>query len=137
MKKRGFGVGKYNGVGGKVEQGETVLEATVRETNEEIGVLIDARNAKPCAHLAFKFEGKPQWDQVCHVYLSHNWDGDPHETDEMKPEWFNVNQLPFERMWIDDPYWLPLIFAGRRVNAEFVFNSEGNEILSKKIEIEG
>jgi hypothetical protein len=40
-------------------------------------------------------------------------------------------------MWIDDPYWLPLIFAGRRVNAEFVFNSEGNEILSKKIEIEG
>ena len=38
MKKRGFGAGKYNGIGGKLEPDETVEQAMVRETQEEIGV---------------------------------------------------------------------------------------------------
>lgn len=39
MKKRGFGAGRWNGTGGKVEAGETAQQATKRETEEEIGVL--------------------------------------------------------------------------------------------------
>lgn len=35
MKKRGFGVGKWNGAGGKVDAGETILRAAVRELEEE------------------------------------------------------------------------------------------------------
>ena len=38
MKKRGFGEGKYNGVGGKIEGTETPEAAMLRETKEEIGV---------------------------------------------------------------------------------------------------
>ena len=38
MKKRGFGSGKYNGIGGKIEKGETPDEAMIRETKEEIKV---------------------------------------------------------------------------------------------------
>eukprot|EP00056_Hartaetosiga_gracilis_P017259 m.6783 g.6783 ORF g.6783 m.6783 type:complete len:151 (-) comp5533_c0_seq1:454-906(-) len=34
MKKRGFGKGKFNGFGGKLEKGETVEEAAVRELQE-------------------------------------------------------------------------------------------------------
>ena len=34
MKKRGFGVGKYNGFGGKVLSGETIEEAALRELQE-------------------------------------------------------------------------------------------------------
>lgn len=40
VKKRGFGKGKLVGVGGKVDKGETVEEAAVRETQEEIGVKV-------------------------------------------------------------------------------------------------
>ena len=37
MKKRGFGVNRWNGVGGKVDdQNETIEEAAKRETKEEI-----------------------------------------------------------------------------------------------------
>ena len=36
MKKRGFGEGKWNGVGGKLDPGETVEQALVRECQEEI-----------------------------------------------------------------------------------------------------
>jgi 8-oxo-dGTP pyrophosphatase MutT (NUDIX family) len=38
MKKRGFGNGKYNGFGGKVENGETIQQAAIRETIEESGL---------------------------------------------------------------------------------------------------
>ena len=37
-KKRGFGEGFYNGFGGKVEGGETVEEAALRELEEEAGI---------------------------------------------------------------------------------------------------
>lgn len=36
LKKRGFGEGKYNGFGGKVEQGETIRQAAIRELQEEV-----------------------------------------------------------------------------------------------------
>ncbi|MDR0650832.1 MAG: NUDIX domain-containing protein [Candidatus Peribacteria bacterium] len=36
MKKRGFGVGKWSGPGGKVEEGESISQAAVREVEEEV-----------------------------------------------------------------------------------------------------
>ena len=41
MKKRGFGVGKWNGFGGKLEPGETVVEAAAREVREECGYIVN------------------------------------------------------------------------------------------------
>lgn len=38
MKKRGFGVGKWNGIGGKCEPGESIEKTLIREAEEEIGV---------------------------------------------------------------------------------------------------
>ena len=38
LKKQGFGQGKWNGIGGKVDAGERVQEAARREVAEEIGV---------------------------------------------------------------------------------------------------
>ena len=37
-KKRGFGAGKINGPGGKVDPGETPLQSALRETFEELGI---------------------------------------------------------------------------------------------------
>ncbi len=38
MKKRGFGTGRFNGTGGKLQEGETIEDACMRETKEEIDV---------------------------------------------------------------------------------------------------
>ena len=38
MKKRGFGVGKWNGVGGKPNPDEDIVSTAIRESQEEIGV---------------------------------------------------------------------------------------------------
>ena len=65
MKKRGFGEGKWNGVGGKVKDGESIEEAAIREACEEISVI--ASNLAKVAILDFSFPLNPKWDQTVHV----------------------------------------------------------------------
>jgi mutator protein MutT len=130
MKKRGFGVGRYNGVGGKVEGEETIEEAVKREANEEIGVIVG--DVTKCAELTFTFPHKEDWNQLVHVYLSSEWSGDIVETEEMNPTWFSVNTIPYDTMWPDDIFWLPKVLKGEQVRAKFSF-AEGDVIVSQEV----
>jgi mutator protein MutT len=109
MKKRGFGVGKWNGVGGKVEAGESYEQAAIRECQEEIGVT--PRKLSTVGELHF-FD-RPDIEHYCHVYRCDDWAGEPLETEEMRPQWFDVNTIPYDQMWADDEFWLPLLLAGK------------------------
>jgi 8-oxo-dGTP pyrophosphatase MutT (NUDIX family) len=133
MKKRGFGVGKWNGVGGKMNKGENIVEAAVREANEEIGVAIVPSDLESMGVLRFYFENSPEWDQRCEVFVTRQWEGEPIESEEMRPQWYTINDLPFGEMWIDDPYWVPLVLAGKKIKAEFHFNNNGTQILDSVI----
>ena len=55
MKKRGFGVGKWNGVGGKVKEGEDVFLSAVREIKEEIGVDVEPAESSGCRITQIRF----------------------------------------------------------------------------------
>lgn len=134
LKKRGFGAGRWNGAGGKVEaeRGETVEEALVREVREEIGVEI--ASCKKSAELVFIFENNPAWDQKVHVYLCEVWRGEISESEEMQPQWFAADELPFDAMWPDDPFWLPAVLAEKSVQGRFVFG-ENDAILEKEVRI--
>lgn len=125
-KKRGFGVGKWNGAGGKPEPGEPIALTAIRETQEELGVT--PRDLRRVATLAFFFPPLPEyegWDQQVCVYITEAWDGDPVETEEMAPRWFPRDALPLSEMWPDDPHWLPLVLVGKRVCAHFLYESAG------------
>lgn len=126
MKKRGFGQGRWNGVGGKVKDGESVQTAALREMKEEIGVRVREQDLVPMAILDFYFNHRPEWNQRVNVFLVNVWKGNPRETEEMRPEWFCTDQLPFHAMWPDDPYWLPLILTGKKVSGVFHFKDDGN-----------
>lgn len=130
MKKRGFGVNRFNGVGGKPNPNENILDTAIRETQEEIGVI--PKNINQVATINFIFKNNSDWDQQVLVFLTHDWEGDPSETEEMSPQWFDVDKLPFENMWPDDPFWLPLILSHKKLEAEFIFG-ENDQILDKKI----
>lgn len=128
MKKRGFGVGKINGVGGKVNGGEDIKSAAAREVEEEIGVKINPNQLIEAGSVKFFFNDAPDWNQHMHIFLAENWEGDPGESEEMKPDWHNFNEIPFEKMWIDDKHWLPLVLAGKKISGSFYFNNKGAEI---------
>ena len=133
IKKRGFGINRWNGVGGKVDdKKETVENAARRETKEEIDV--DVQDLSKVAELSFYFPHNPAWDQMVHVYLAENWNGEPKESDEMSPKWFPVNELPFQDMWPDDIFWIPEVVKGNLLRAMFKF-SEKDVILDKKVDV--
>ncbi len=133
MKKRGFGVNRWNGVGGKVDdQNETIEEAAKRETKEEI--LVDVQDLNKVAELSFFFSHNSAWDQMVHVYFVESWKGEPKESEEMRPDWFSVNELPFQSMWSDDIFWLPEVIKGNLIKAMFKFG-EQDVVLDKKVEI--
>ena len=53
-KKTGFGLGKIVGIGGKVEPGETLLQAAVRETEEELSIHVREEDLAQAARITFR-----------------------------------------------------------------------------------
>ena len=133
MKKRGFGQGRWNGVGGKSdpEKGENVFDSAVRETEEE--VRIKPKKLEKVAIFDFYFpEHRKEHNQQVHVFLIREWEGEPEETEEMRPQWFGREVIPYNEMWDDDKYWLPHILEGKKLRATFFFN-EQDKVIGRKI----
>ena len=126
MKKRGFGAGKWNGYGGKVEGEESEKTATVRELMEESNLLVQEKDLKQVALIHFHFENELVF--ICSVYTTNRWIGEPIETEEMNPRWFNVNELPFNEMWVADAKWIPLILNRQTIEVEVYFNKDGSKV---------
>ena len=117
-KKRGFGEGWWNGAGGKIKEGETPLEAVLRETQEELGII--PRDPQKVGTLLFFFEdGTPDWE--VDVFRAEEYEGEPGESEEMFPSWFAFEEIPYQQMWADDAHWVPLLLAGKRFEGRFTF----------------
>lgn len=104
-KKRSIGSGLLNGFGGKVEVNETVLEAAIREAEEEVGLKPVQMQKK--AVISFKRD----IPILMHVFVATDWTGEIKESDEMQnPAWYSIGSLPYEKMIPTDKLWLECIF---------------------------
>lgn len=130
MKKRGFGEGRWNGFGGKVQAGESVEEAARREVEEEASLKI--LNMEKAGVIDFRFVGEPGILEV-HIFRADKFTGEPQESDEMRPVWFNISDIPFDSMWPDDRLWFSLFLAGKKFKGEFLFQGD-NKIVEYKLE---
>jgi 8-oxo-dGTP diphosphatase/2-hydroxy-dATP diphosphatase len=123
MKKRGFGAGRWNGFGGKVNEGETIIEATKRELLEEAGIVID--KAEYVGVLDFSWKDKSEVLEV-NIFKADNFNGEPVESEEMRPQWFHIDEIPFSEMWQDDKYWFPLFLKNKKFKGKFLFDESDN-----------
>ena len=123
-KKRGLGTGKYVAPGGKLEPGESARVAMVREVAEETTLTITADDLEARGVLTYLFPTKPSWSQVSHVFVCRTWQGDPVESDELAPEWFDLAALPLDAMWDDAKNWLPDALGGTAQTHTFVFGPD-------------
>lgn len=131
MKKRGFGAGRWNGFGGKVEIGETIEDSLKREIIEEVG--IRPANLVKVGKIDFEFVGDPVILEV-NIFKTSDFEGEPTESEEMRPEWFHVSEIPFDKMWPDDNYWIPLLLEDKKFIGKFVFEGQ-DKILDYKLEL--
>jgi len=136
MKKRGFGVGRWNGVGGKIDKelgDSNVLDSAIRETKEEI--VVNIKNPEKYAIIDFYFpKSKKHFNQQVHIYMVKEWGGEPEETEEMKPKWFDIQNIPYNNMWDDDKFWLPLFLKNKKTKCKFFFDDD-DKIINKEINI--
>lgn len=135
----GLGENLIAGIGGKVGdsleiQNESSDQAMNREVSEEIRVTVLAK--QEMGRVRFIFAHKPPdspWNQDVTIYSITKWEGLPCETESIKPLWFDIGEIPWERMWEDNDYWLPKVLSGQRVDAIFLF-SDDNQIAEYRFE---
>jgi 8-oxo-dGTP diphosphatase len=124
-KRTGLGLGRVVGIGGKVEAGESVPQAAVREIQEETGLTVAETDLTPVGALDYHFPTRPAYSQRSHVFVCRAFSGEPVETEEIVPAWFAVDDVPYERMWDDAARWLPGVLRGERITASgFTFGAD-------------
>jgi 8-oxo-dGTP diphosphatase len=128
FKKAGFGAGKYAGIGGRQEPGETIAMAAIREVEEEVGIRIFEQDLQNMGKITFLFPWKPEWNQTVTIFRVENWQGELRESSEMKPSWFRYEEIPFGSMWQDACYWLPRILDGTQVQAQITFKEDNETV---------
>ncbi len=121
--------GKSNGLGGKLEAGESPMDCARREIMEESGLV--AGRLRFAGHITFPlFDGRRDWS----VFLFHAPDprGEvgPHPA-EGHLEWIPRESLLDLNLWEGDRHFLPWLLAGRRFLARFEYQDgryRGHEV---------
>lgn len=133
MKKRGFGAGRWNGFGGKVLPQETIEASAIREMHEETGLMV--HDLKKVGLLNFSFTSNSEVIEV-HVFAIKDFSSEPTESDEMRPQWFYIDEIPFADMWPDDIYWYPLFLKGKKFKGDFLFEGHDKILKQTLVEVE-
>ncbi|MCL2586651.1 MAG: 8-oxo-dGTP diphosphatase [Firmicutes bacterium] len=133
-KKRGWRAGIYNGIGGKVDEGEDITAAAIRETQEEIGITPTKFEKVGLAEFIVYFKGE-RARLFGHMYIATEYEGEPTESDEMAPAWFDIDQVPYSEMWSGDILWLPRLLNGEKLEF-FMELDEDNNVVTHNLQEE-
>jgi 8-oxo-dGTP pyrophosphatase MutT (NUDIX family) len=128
FKKRGFGAGWWNGFGGKVREGEDVRTAACRELHEECGVHVSPEALVDAGELRFTFLAEAGKTIHVRLFRAEQFEGELVETEEMRPQWFTPETLPYDQMWSDDRVWMPRFLRGECIRGWFHFNANHQHV---------
>jgi len=113
--------GKWNGLGGKIEEGETPEKCVIREVKEESGLEIYGPHLE--GFLTFPaFDGNDEWRVF--VYTADDFQGELIESREGRLEWIEDENLLDLNLWEGDRHFLPWLERDGIFSARFVYEGE-------------
>lgn len=127
-KKRWFAKWLFNWPWGKQEKNETIEGCMIREAKEEIWIDIFKMTKVWINH--FYFHEKPSWNQDVHIFMIEDFSWDVVESEEIKPYWFDINNIPYTKMWDDDKIWLPSVLNWEKdIEYNFILDKNTGKII--------
>ena len=103
-------LGKYNGLGGKLDPAEDVVTGLKREIREEAG--IECQAIKLCGTISWPGFGKNGEDWFGFIFRIDRFSGTPYaENPEGTLSWVSVDQILDLPLWEGDRFFLPLVFG--------------------------
>ncbi len=102
-------LGKYNGLGGKMERTEDIASCMKREIYEEAGIEVTQMQMRGTVNwTCFGPKGE---DWLGFIFLIEAFNGEPFKScAEGTLEWVKIDQLGSLPMWEGDKHFLPLVF---------------------------
>lgn len=127
-KENDYHHGKWNGLGGKFEQGESPEECAIREIKEESGLIV--KNIKLKGLITFPmFDGKDDW--YVFLFVSDEFSGELINSKEGNLKWISNDKLTKINLWEGDKYFIPWLFEDKFFSAKFLY--ENGEYLNHKV----
>ena len=125
-KKNDFNKGKYIGVGGHIESGETPDKAIDREVKEEANLDIVSKELR--ALIIFYFD---EFEEHMYLYTSRDFKGEIKECNEGTLRWISYHNFKNIQMWEGDKYFIdPIINNEPYFEMSFLY--KGDKLLEVK-----
>ena len=117
-KENDYHEGKWNGLGGKLELGESPEDCIIREIKEEAGLTIK----KPKMHGFITF---PNFDEVddwyVFIFTSNEFEGKLIDSPEGNLKWIPNDELTKLNLWDGDKIFLEWLFQDKFFSAKFIY----------------
>ncbi len=97
--------GKWNGLGGKVEVGETPLQCVIREVYEESGLRLES----PILIGACYYPNFNNLEEMMYIYIAKQFEGEISECDEGELHWRLKDEIMTLNIWESDRLFLPYL----------------------------
>ena len=117
-KENDYHKGKWNGLGGKFEPGESPEECAIRELEEESGLII--KSIKMKGFISFPmFDGKEDW--YVFLFTADEYEGELIDSNEGNLQWIPNKKLTDINLWEGDKYFIPWLFEEKFFSAKFIY----------------
>lgn len=117
-KENDMHMGKWNGLGGKFEPGETPEECAIREIYEESGLTVTSPILKGI--LTFPgFANDEDW--YAFLFVAHEFEGELIDSPEGTLKWVDDKKLLELNLWEGDRIFLPWLERSSFFSGKFVY----------------
>ena len=123
-----YHLGKWNGLGGKFESGESPEECAIREIKEESGLVV--KNITMKGIITFPmFDGIEDW--YVFLFVANEFSGELIDSNEGNLKWIQNKKLTEINLWEGDKIFIPWLFKDKFFSAKF--NYENGKFLDYEV----